>query len=86
MRNLIWRVKDTFRRARGWLYVRLRGDVPLKICLTGKCWCAGAEQCAFGRCKNCDACTDAAGQHLDTGEWAEEWNRCPDCGGKLQPA
>jgi hypothetical protein len=83
MCGLIWRVKETFRKVRGWLYVRLRGEVKIKTCMAGKCWCAGAHQCFFNRCKNCDACVNADGEYIDSGDWAEEWQRCPDCGSKL---
>lgn len=67
-----------------WFYLKFRRPVKLKSCLTGKCWCRGAQDCFFRRCKNCDGCIDENGQHLDDA-WAEEWNRCPECGGKLQP-
>jgi len=85
MRWLIYRTKRAFIEARAWLYVRLRRDVPARQCQSGKCWCARAEQCFFTRCQNCDGCVDANGQHIDTGKWAEPHNRCPDCGGVLQP-
>lgn len=80
--TLIQRTKRAFIVVRAWLYVRLRREVAVKTCLTGKCWCAGAEQCFFPRCTNCDSCIGADGQTLDP-TWAEEWNRCPDCGGPL---
>lgn len=53
-------------------------------CAHGKCHCLDATWCYYPRCKNCDSHMDAAGHSLND-DWAEERNRCPDCGGKLQP-
>lgn len=49
-------------------------------CLSGVCDCKNASECKFKRCANCDNIMDDKGNTLDTA-WAEEHNRCPDCGG-----
>ena len=63
-------------------------DPQLELCLTGKCDCAGAAQCKFSRCKNCDSCIDADGKTLEDwvgfGEIFED-RICPDCGAVLEP-
>lgn len=64
-----------------WLYLRLR-RVRIESCLCGACWCRGAKDCFFKRCRNCDSPIDAEGKTLDP-EWADEHHSCPDCDGKL---
>lgn len=81
-RRFVQHAMRAFVVARAWLYVRLRGNVPIEICSTGKCWCVNAEQCFFARCRNCDSCVDANGATLDLA-FVEEWRRCPYCGGKI---
>lgn len=82
MRRLKHWLKVWFIHWRAWLYVKLRRTVKIKTCLSGKCWCCAAEQCFFKRCMNCDGCIGDDGKTLDD-SWAEEWNRCPYCDGKL---
>jgi hypothetical protein len=61
----------------------LNDDPQLELCLTGKCDCAGAAQCKFGRCKNCDSCIGEDGKTLEDlvccGEIFED-RICRDCG------
>lgn len=52
-------------------------------CQRGKCHCPDASWCYWQRCTNCDSPMDAKGNSLYD-DFAEEWNKCPYCGGKLQ--
>ena len=51
-------------------------------CLSGLCDCASAKECKFPRCENCDSILDSAGKTLDD---RRSYERCPDCGGPLDP-
>lgn len=55
-------------------------------CRAGRCDCAGAKQCLFQRCKNCDELTDAHGNWIDDNDWhGEHPDWCPDCGAPQRP-
>lgn len=71
--TIVWAFRD-------WLGIYTPGQ-----CQRGKCACPNAAWCHFPRCGNCDAPLDGNGEAFDTGKFIEDWNRCPDCTGALQP-
>lgn len=50
-------------------------------CISGKCPCLRAAECAFARCKNCDNIVEDGKTLVDHS--CDDHNTCPDCGGPL---
>lgn len=55
-------------------------------CRHGLCDCAGAEECKFPRCSNCDNILGKDGKWIEDDQYYnwDHIDHCPDCGGPLE--